>query len=432
MNLRSKERPASLQRGKGFMYGLGLFGVGFALLLVYIGFSAPDKIPGRGYYTVQAELANGDNLAKHSQLRLNGKLVGQALNLRVEKGKALVELQIDPAYGPLKSDTRLEVRPRSPVGVRYVDIIAGTKGTPLKDGDTIPASQTKATVQLDEVLGTFDPDTRVRARQFLRALGGGFAGRGGDLNDALGAAPAFLGDTEKVMSAIAARGDAFGTLIRGSASASAAAEPVRRQIGEGFKPEADALRPFSQSGGNLKRTLENAPPAFRAASGQLPAIDGFVSELAGFAHNLRPTLQSAPTAFTQTSALLRESRPGLRAATDTLKTLGRAVSPTLTLLNKVKPVLPNVDQALGAFTPIVTILGGYNCYIKRFGENWHSGLQKGNSAGNVLHFDVITPGIDGLYGINTDALDPLTGALNNANPDGGCVAGTEYAKGGGR
>lgn len=432
MNLRTKDRPASLQRGKGFMYGLGLFGLGFAVLLVYIGFSAPNEIPGRSYYTVKAELQNADNIARHAQVRLNGKLVGQVLNLRVRDGKAMVDLQLDPKYGPLKSDTQIEVRPRSPVGVRYIDIIAGTKGTSLDDGDVIPASQTKATVQLDEVLGTFDPDTRVRARQFLRELGGGFAGRGADLNEALGSAPGFLSDTEKVMGAIAAKGDQFGTLIRGSYAAASAAEPVRRQLGEGFKPEADAMRPFYQSGDNLKKTLEQAPPAFRTASAQLPSVEAFVTELAGFARNIRPGLQASPASFAQASALLRESRPGLRAANGTLTRLSTATKPTLKLLDRLRPVLPDIETGLTNLTPLVSTLGAYNCDVKRFGDNWHSGLQKGNSAGNVLHFDVVTPGIDGLYGINTPALDGLTATLNNANPDPGCVAGTEYAKEGGR
>lgn len=432
MNLRTKERPASLQRGKGFMYGLGLFGVTFALLLVYIGFSAPDKIPGRGYYTLRAQLANGDNLSKHAQVRLNGKLVGQVLNLRVEHGKALVDLQLDPKYGPLKSDTQLEVRPRSPVGVRYVDIHAGTRGTPLHEGDVIPAPQTHATVQLDEVLGTFDPDTRVRARQFLRELGGGVAGRGEDLNDAIGSAPGFLDGTQQVMGAIAQRGDAFGTLIRGGAAAAEAAAPVRRQIGEGFKPAADAMRPFYQSGDNLQATLDAAPPALQASAARLPQVDGFVSALAGFAHNVRPVLGDAPGAFGQTSALLRESRPGLRAATSTLHTLGQAVSPTLTLLAKVRPVLPNVDDALKDFSPITQVLGAYNCDIKRFGDYWHSGLEGGNSQGNALHFDVLSPNLDGFYGINTHQFDSITKAARNADPGPGCVAGTEFRKGGGR
>jgi ABC-type transporter Mla subunit MlaD len=408
------------------MYGLGLFGVAFAILLVYIGFTAPDRIPGRGYYTLKAQFANADNIAKHGQVRLDGKLVGQVLNLRVEHGLATIDLQIDPKYRPLKSDTHVEVRPRSPVGVRYVDITAGKHGTPLPDDALIPARQTRATVQLDEVLGTFDADTRVRTRQFLGGLGGGFAGRGGDLNDALGAAPGFLGDTERVLAAIAAHGDVFGSLIRGSDDAATAAEPVRRQIGEGFTPEARALRPYSEEAGDVHATLEQAPPALSAARRQLPAVHGFVTQLAGFAHNVRPVLAAAPLAFGQTGALLTESRPGLRAATATLKTVGRAVNPTLMLFDRVRPVLPNVDAALQAASPLVATLGAYNCDIKRMGDFWHSGLQYGNAQGNALHFDLNTPGIEGFYGINTDALDGLTGALNNANPNPGCVAGSEY------
>ena len=46
----------------------------------------------------------------------------------------MVDLLLDPALRPLRSDTRLRVRPRSPIGVRFVELSPGTHGRPLAEG----------------------------------------------------------------------------------------------------------------------------------------------------------------------------------------------------------------------------------------------------------------------------------------------------------
>ena len=202
------------------MIGLGLFGLSAGLVLIGIGFNAPNSIPGRSYYTVQAEFANADNISNHGQVRLGGRIVGQVLNPRVEDGKAVLDLQIDPAYGPLPVDTTAEVRPRSAVGVRFVDLVAGRSSETIPSDGRIPASQTASTTTLDEVLGTFDPETQKRTQKFLTGLGTGLAGRGEDLNDTIAEAPETLRGVESVVGAIADRPGATRKLIRGAGTIS--------------------------------------------------------------------------------------------------------------------------------------------------------------------------------------------------------------------
>lgn len=439
MRTRFSERPASQQRGWVFMAAVGLVGVLGVLVLVYVGFRAPDAIPGRSYYTVKAKFTNADNLTGHYQVRDGGKLVGQVLNPRVENGEAVVDLQLDPSIRPLRTDTHIEVRPRSPVGVRYVDIKPGTSGAPIPEGGTIPASQTASTVQLDTVLGTFDPSTRKNAQRFFRELGSGFAGRGDDLNEALGGAPAMLsaaggtGGTGAAgtlssssgwLSAIADRQGAVTSLVDGGATIANAADPVSRQIADGFAPEAKALQPFTQERGAVQSTLDKAPGTFRTASSSLPSVNGLVDQLRGFARDVRPGLQAGPSTFAQTSALLRESRPGLRAAETTLRDAGTAVQPTLNLLSTLKPALPQIENTLTNLTPIVTNLGAHGCDLNLFGSRWTSMMRYGNQDGAVLRFN-LTFGPESLYGQTRK----LTGAHpSNAYPKP-CQAGTEKVGG---
>lgn len=388
------------------MVGLGLFGLVMGIILIAIGFNAPNSIPGRGYYNVEAEFANADNISNHGQVRLGGRIVGQVLNPRVEDGKAIIDLQIDPEYGPLPADTKAEVRPRSAVGVRYVDLTAGSSARTIEDGGRIPASQTASTTTLDEVLGTFDSETQRLTQRFLRGFGTGFAGRGEDISDTLGEGPEALRGVENVLGAVADREGATRNLIRGGATAASAADPVRDAIRDGFDPEAKALRPFSDRGDSLRGALEAAPSSLTTLSGRLPSVTALAGELEGLGREARPLLASSPGAFSQTSALLREARPGLRDANTTLRTAQRAVDPTLALLRTVKPLLPQVDSTVANATPIAERLGAHGCDIIAWGRSWQEIFGYGNSRDSYLRFNVISPGTESVLGLG-EALDVL-------------------------
>lgn len=397
LRTRFADRPAMQSRGWGFMAGLGVLTLAAVGVLVYVGFNAPNAIPGRDYYTVQAAFNNADNLTGHYQVRVNGRIVGQVLDPRIEDGQAVVDLQMEPDVGPLPSDTKVEVRPRSPVGVRYVDITPGRSATLLAEGERIPSSQTAATVQLDEVLGTFDAPTRVRAQQFLRELGAGTAGRGEDLNAVLGRAPSTLRGLDSVAGALVERRGAAANLIRGTGVIATSLKPVATKFRDLFRPAADAVEPFADRRESVQRTLEVAPGTFSEVRAGLAATDPLVEQLRGLGRDVRPALRAAPGAMAQTSALLNESRPGLRAAEETLQTAGRAVDPTLQFLRTVKPVLPEVTATLTNAAPLVARLGQYGCDITAFGRGWSSIQGFGNDGGGVLRYNV-TGGPESVYG----------------------------------
>ena len=414
------ERPASRERSRLFMVGLGLLGLGMALGLVWVGFNAPNAIPGRSYYYLYANFTHADNVTAHYQVRVDGKLDGQVLDPHVEHGVAVVKLQMDPSVAPLRSDTTAIVRPRSAVGVRYVELTPGLHGRPLRSGDTIPASQTSSTTQLDDVLSTFDPTTRRNTQLFVKAFGEGLAGRGGDLSSTLGAAPGFLTGARDVLAAVADRAGATGNLIRGAGTLATTADPVRDQIALGFRPEADALQPFADRSTSVHDTLGQAPPTLGALQSQLPHVRQMAAELGGFARAIRPALAVAPRSLNETSALLSEARPGLIAARRVLDTAGNAVPPVLDLFATVRPVLSPIDEAFRSSTPILDVLGQHGCDFVRFGTYWTSMQSFGNSAGNVLRFNIVSPDVSSVYG----QARPTEGVFSDPYP-APCVAGHE-------
>ena len=92
--------------------------------------------------------------------------------------KAHLTLRLDGAFAPIHEDARVAIRPVSLLGERFVDLDRGTDSAPvLPDGGLIPATQTRRSVDLDEVLSAVDDPTGEALAALLVGLGGGLAGR---------------------------------------------------------------------------------------------------------------------------------------------------------------------------------------------------------------------------------------------------------------
>lgn len=420
INLRA--RPASKVPGRRFMVSLGLLAILGAVGLFWVGYNAPNRIPGRAYYQLKAEFRNADNIAGHQQIRNGGRLIGQVLNPRVENGRAVVDLQLDKEAGPLRSDTKLQVRPRGAIGVRYLELTPGTRGRILQEGETIRAEQTSATVQLDEVLSALDAPTRQSARTFLNQLGGGAAGHGEDLNAAFASGPRFLSDATSVAAALNARPGATAQLVRSGEQAAAAFDPVRGELAESFDNGARALRPLHEHADALRATLERAPQALVAVRSGLAQTEPLAAELEGFARAARPALEVAPEALAETTGLLRGAPPALTRADDTLRLAASVVPPTDQALRALRDVLPATDRALASALPLVSTLGAHGCDIVGFGRNWASMLGLGDGFYNALRWEPLV-NQESIHGTGDDARVD-TGFYSNPYPEP-CESGDE-------
>ena len=99
---------------------------------------------------------------------------------------ARLDLKLETTIKPLPVDSTVIVRPRSALGLKYVQITRGHSSRGFEDGATIPVRQaTPPPVELDEVLNTFDDRTRQAGRTNIDEFGTVFAGRGADLNRAI-------------------------------------------------------------------------------------------------------------------------------------------------------------------------------------------------------------------------------------------------------
>jgi ABC-type transporter Mla subunit MlaD len=385
-------RAVGKERSRAFTLAVGFGVVAIAIAMFYVGYEAPNSIPGRSYYTLYALMNNADNLEGHYEVRIGGELAGQVLNPQLYHHQARVELQLSSAYRPLRSDSRTAIRLRSAFGIRYVEIIPGRHGRPLPNGATIPASQSASLVDLDQVLSTFDPNTRVRTQELLGQLGTGLIGRGQDINATLGEAPGFVQKLGSVASAVNSRPGAMHALISSTQGALTAFDPVRDSLANGFQPETQALQPFADQAGSVQATLDRAPPALAELQAGLPSVAALLAQVQGFATAATPTLAAAPAALNQTTALLHDAQPGLRNANATLHLADRAVAPTLTFLQTAQPALAPINNALTNVLPTVQYVAPRACGLSDAFTGWSDVLKWGTSYDNFIRFTVTETG----------------------------------------
>ena len=108
-------------------------------------------------------------------------------------------MKLDKSVEPLAKDTRVEIRPRSALGLKYVELVPGRARAEYQAGDTIPLRFASEPLELEDVLATFDGETRVRGRAALEGFGDAFAGRGASLNSAVAALNPLFGSLTPVM-----------------------------------------------------------------------------------------------------------------------------------------------------------------------------------------------------------------------------------------
>ena len=269
------------------------------LVAVFLSYNANSGLPFVPTYDLQAQLPSGANLVRGNEVRIGGARVGAISEIGVKtlsSGRtiAVLQLELDKSVEPLPKDSTILVRPRSLLGQKYVEITRGTSDDGYVNGDTIPLRQaTPAQVEFDELIDTFDAPTRKAVAENTIGFGTALAGRGADLNEAIGAFRPLVRDLLPVAQTLSDPQTGLGRLVRALGAAAAEVAPVAEQQAElfvganrTFSALARVARPY------LQDSISEGPPTLDQA-------------VASFPHQ-RPFLAN-------TAALFRELRPGARA-----------------------------------------------------------------------------------------------------------------------
>jgi virulence factor Mce-like protein len=309
--------------GRGGIAGnpvlIGAATVLVVLVAVFLAYNANQGLPFVPTYSLTAHTPSAANLVRGNEVRIGGTRVGSVDRIEVERQEdgssiAVLGLKLEETVAPLPKDSTVMIRPRSALGLKYVELTRGTSAEGFEDGDTIPlASATPAPVEFDEFLNMFDEDTRDAARTNLRGFGDAFAGRGESINTAIGAFRPLLRDIIPVAQNLSSAETNLPRFIGELADAASIVAPVAETQAELFvnlDRTFAALRAVARP--YIQESISEAPATLDAAIRGLPVQRPFLANTEGLFRDLRPGVRALRTGAPALADALEVGTPTLR------------------------------------------------------------------------------------------------------------------------
>src|SRR3954463_14012205 len=181
------------------MLGMAVFALSCFGILLFLWISFGGSVPLKANkYELRVSFPEATTLAEQADVRIAGVSVGKVRKKELDKGgnRPGAVLDINTKSAPLPKDTRAILRQKTLLGETFVELTPGHKsaGT-LPDHAILPNAQVEPTVELDEILRTFDPRTKAAFQNWVRSSALQIKGTAPqDFNDALGNLAGFAQD----------------------------------------------------------------------------------------------------------------------------------------------------------------------------------------------------------------------------------------------
>ncbi len=371
------------------------------LVAVFLAYNANQGLPFVPTYELKAEVPSAANLVVSNDVRIGGSRVGFVSGIEAKRREdgstiAVLDLTMERDVSPLPRDSTLIIRPRSALGLKFVEITRGGDERGFADGATIPlAAATPAPVEFDEVLSMFDDDTRDAAATNTTGFGDAFAGRGESINTAIGAFRPLLRNIIPVAQNLSSRETNLRRFVRELADAAAIVAPAADAQAElfvnldtTFAALREVARPYIQD------SITGGRPALDAAIRAFPIQRPFLRNTEGLFRELRPGAAalrtSAPTiadALVEGTRVLPRTPPFNRRLLSLLQELQafaedpmvpRGLRATTGALNSLEPTLTYL-------APTQTVCN----YVTLWFRNVASLLSEGDRNGTWQRFIII-------------------------------------------
>ena len=271
---------------------VGVFAVVTTVAAILIYQFVAKKAAGRDGYVVYALMKDATGVAKNSQVKIAGIPVGQVESIRLQDGKARVDIRVRPDV-PLYEDAAVSKVASSLLGEYFLSLAPGTEGKPqLEDGDRIQTVVEAATT--DEILKDVS-DIAKQVKKVADSLAGSIGTKKGEenLKDTL----QNLADvTDALNKTVRENRQSIKNILTNVETITAKGEPqidrilenvrvttkeVRQLLAKGEKGEADAgeVRQVIDKVNRASSSLESALSNIDKVSGRIERGEGTLGRL---------------------------------------------------------------------------------------------------------------------------------------------------------
>lgn len=380
-----KDAPSFGKIAAMVLFALSCFGL---LLFLWLAFGGPVPLKPKGY-RFHTSFAEAGQLAQEADVRISGVPVGKVKQITPNKrtGRSDVVIQLQSRYAPLPSDARAILRQKTLLGETYVELTPGRNSAePIAEGGELASTQVSDTVELDEILRSFDPQTRANFQEWMQTQAQAIGdGRGQDLNNALGNLGPFAEDTSTIVDILNREEEALSQLVANTG------------IVFGALNERD---------GQLRSLIENSNSVFGALASRDSDLQAAFRALPTFEDESRKTFERLDEFQRETDPLVTQLRPAARELSPTLQDLEDLAPDLRDLLLELQPLIdaskegfPAAEQTLedarpllgqlvpatAQLTPATDFIGLYKRELTSFFANAGSATQA-RDARTGLHY----------------------------------------------
>ena len=390
--------------GFGAMAGnpalIGAITVLVTVVAVFLAYNANAGLPFTPVYELEATVPNAAGLIRGNEVRIGGTRVGFLTSVDPVDGKdgsakALLHLKLIRTVKPLPADSTMRIRPRSPLGLKYIEITTGQSSKGLEPGAEIPLARlSRKPVEVDDFFSIFDEPTRVASRTNLNEFGTALAGRGVDLNRSFAGFEPLVTRLYPVMTNLLDPQTRFARLFPALERAAREVAPVafqQAQLVTGLDTTFGALAGVT---GDIEESIALGPAALDAAIRDLPPTRPLLNDTEELFRRFRPGFES----FAQASVHLAPAFEAAPPALDATPALADQLGDTFDAIDRVATdarVVPGIDRLAETATilkdPIAFVTPAQSTcnYFTLFFRNVQSAFSEGDSIGTMLRFGIL-------------------------------------------
>jgi len=373
------------------------------IVAVFFAYNANNGLPFVSTYDLKARVPNADALVKGNDVRIGGTLVGtvkSVVPVQLSDGRTAAELSLslDKSAEPLPVNSTIMIRPKSALGLKFLQITPGDSSKGFVAGATIPLKAARPEpVDIDQFFSMFDEPTRYAIRQSQAGFGTALAGRGAQLNEAFGAARNLVLSADAPLRILAAPSTNFAGFWRALEDLSATVAPVAETQASMFVALDTTFAAFARvSRPYIQETISKGPETLDAANEDLPVLRPFLRDSQRFFTALKPGAKALGDTSPVIAASLHAGVPVLNAS----PVLNSQLAPTAQALVDFQDspgvfngleLLTNTNEILNPALRFLTPAQTECTYASLAFRNLALSTGGGNSAGNWLNAITFNP-----------------------------------------
>jgi phospholipid/cholesterol/gamma-HCH transport system substrate-binding protein len=285
-------------------------------------------------------------------VQVAGVRVGEIAGVSLQNGQGIIHMDVDPSkIKQLYSNASANLVPNTPLKDMEIDIDPGTPSAGvLKNGGTIPVSQTTSPTDSDELLDSLDGDTRSWFTSLITDLNQGTLGRGKDIRALLDTIGPTTAQMREIGDLLAARRNELADIVHNLGTLTTATAEKDSQLRTVVRAGDTTVQALATQDVALHNAVAQLPGTLQTTVKTLTDVIPFSNALGPTATALLPTARKLPTTLRDTQTLFEG------AALLPLKEIPPFVAAVEPLAAQLPPLTKDLSQAVPALIKSFKVL----------------------------------------------------------------------------